>query len=194
MFRRVGSIAMITLFLLASGSPASASCIGYRDPDAEFRKALRTFEVVFVGEVVATSHANRTAEVAVLEVWRGPAMPSVVIVRGSEITDPNMRSSVDRYFTEGERLIFLPSGHASPFNDSACSFTRPYTPGLARLRPPGATVSSPPPQPDQVEPRTESASGWVPVTGVAGGILALTILAVAFRSRAVRNAASSSGR
>ena len=194
MIRRFGSIATITLFLLASGSPASASCIGHRDPDAEFRKALTTSEVVFVGEVVATAFANRQAEVVVLEVWRGPAIPSRVIVRGSEITDPNVYSSVDRYFTEGERLIFLPSGHASPFHDNACSFTRAYAAGIARLRPPGATVSSPPPQPDDVEPSIDSASGWMPVTAAAGAVLALTILAVVLRRRAVRNAASSSGR
>jgi len=189
MVRRIGSTVLIAWFVLIIGiTSASASCIGYRDPDAEFRKAVTSAPVVFVGDVVATSNNNRTADISVVEVWSGPRLPSRVLVRGSHVDEPNVYSSVDRYFTLGQRLLFVPGRDRSPFVDGACSSTREYTLEVAKLRPTDASSPAPSPlaAPD-VEDAVSPSSSWLAVTLGAVAVALISALAATLRRRALRH-------
>jgi hypothetical protein len=192
MVRWLCSTVLIAGVVLIIGiAPASASCIGYRDPTAEFRKAVMSAPVVFVGDVVATSNIARTADVSVVEVWRGSRLPSQVVVHGSLVDEPNSYTSVDRYFTVGRRLLFVPGSDRSPFKDGACSFTREYTDEVAKLRPTGATAPAPSPVAEPaVEDAVPSSPSLVTVTLGAVAIALASVLAATFRSRALKGGAN----
>jgi hypothetical protein len=124
---------------------AAASCAAGRP----FAQAITTADTVFLGMVVATTNGGRVARVRVDQVWRGLAIPAVVVVNGryagpgAPPDQPGWASSEDRHYLLGQRYLFLPLNDVSPFQDSPCTLTRPYTADLAREAP--AAVSAPDP-------------------------------------------------
>lgn len=114
---------------------AVASCVAPQP----LRQAVAHAPVVFVGTVIATRNNARTAVVRVDQVWRGPEMKHRVVVKGSPATG-SVITSVDRSFQTGVRYLFVPTPvtRTSPYQDNACTPTRPYTPKLAKFRPQSA--------------------------------------------------------
>jgi hypothetical protein len=90
--------------------------------------------VVFVGVVAAASDQNRTAQVSVEAVWKGPSLPARVQVDGSLVQGGNVMTSVDRRFQVGERYLFIAGGNqrGTVFEDTACSPTTVYDATVAR--------------------------------------------------------------
>jgi hypothetical protein len=117
---------------VAGVGPAAASCALSADPV----DAVNSAPILFVGKVTRVTNAARTAEVSVLEVWRGPDQPQVVVVHGGP--DGNAATSVDRTYEEGVTYLFFPSVAAgsTQMQDSACSNTTPYDNAISDLRPP----------------------------------------------------------
>lgn len=98
-------------------------------------EAIKEAEIVFVGTVVATANVDRTATVSVEEVWKGPAMPATVQVKGGG-DDPNTASSVDRSFQPGARYVFLPHlTQNGSLVDNSCSNTEVWDDSMAVFRP-----------------------------------------------------------
>ena len=92
--------------------------------------------IVFVGKVTRAFDRDRSADVTVLEVWRGPDQPATVTINGG-LSD-NEATSIDRTFVEGETYLFFP--YADPVSgkltDNSCSNTALYDNALSDLRPP----------------------------------------------------------
>jgi hypothetical protein len=113
---------------------AAASCAEPPPPV----QALEAAELVFVGTVVDLRNEQRTATVAVEEIWKGPAVPATVTVSGAQ--EPGVFTSVDRTFALGTTYVFiLPTARTHPetgaFVDNACSPTRRLDAELAALAP-----------------------------------------------------------
>ncbi|MGH2726824.1 MAG: hypothetical protein ACRDKS_07580, partial [Actinomycetota bacterium] len=150
---------LIAAMSLGAAGPAAASCFLPADAEGEFRKAVASHPIVFVGVVMGTQAQGRSAIVNVIEVWRGPDFPAQVVVNGSPALEPNAATSVDRTFTPGAKYLFLPEGNRSPFSDNSCSYTREFTPDLNQLRPAGARVVAGPPD--------QTPDGGFPTVAVA---------------------------
>lgn len=163
-------LAGLTLGLLPGA--ASASCAEFPPLGEHLDQA----EVVFVGTVVALTNLDRTAEVAVEEVWRGEGIPARVTVHGGE-DDPTMMTSVDRTFVAGTRYLFAATFDEGGLRDDSCTATREWSEDLAEFRP--TSVSTP-------EPAEGAASDGVPVPaiGIVLAVLAIGAVSVlAFRAR-----------
>jgi hypothetical protein len=138
--RLTAAAAMVSSALLlavfgasALANPAGASCVALPAlPDA-----IAQARFVFVGTVQSTTDADRTADVAVEEIWKGPSLPKRVEVRGSPVSDPGAQTSVDRRFEAGRRYLFVPldERRGSAFQDNACTSTTEYTPAVAQYAP-----------------------------------------------------------
>jgi hypothetical protein len=131
-----------TLAMLAAPAIALADCM-MPPPVAE---AVKTAEIVFVGTVTETSNRNSWATVQVEDVWKGPDVPALVVVKGGP--GGNAATSVDRTFEVGVKYLFFPylgnSTEPAPgrgieaevgLADNSCTNTTPWTPELADLRP-----------------------------------------------------------
>lgn len=97
-------------------------------------EAVQAADIVFVGTVAQTTNRNTWASVDVTEVWRGPDLPTAVIVRGGP--GGNAASSIDRAFEPGVTYLFFP--YADPelgLADNSCTSTTPWSEELAELRP-----------------------------------------------------------
>lgn len=141
--RRLGTALSlgVAFGLLAAPAVTLADCM-MPPPVAE---ALKNAEIVFVGTVTETSNRNSWATVAVEEVWKGPDVPAVVLIKGGP--GGNAATSVDRTFEAGVKYLFFPYiGNASDLPgrgvdaevglaDNSCTNTTPWVPELADLRP-----------------------------------------------------------
>ena len=102
-------------------------------------QALRAAPMIFIGKVITTTNQGRRASVRVLDIWRGGHILRRVTVGGSPSYGPEA-TSVDRTYRRGAIYLFIPSltRTTPPYDDNACSATRPYTARVAQYRPPGA--------------------------------------------------------
>ncbi len=127
----LGALLVAAVSLVAAPGPVDARCV----PPPPIEEAARRADVVIVGTVTAVAQEGRVATVAVAEIWRGPALPASVDVRGGP---GEGRTSVDRTFVAGTRYLFTlgiePDGQLT---DTACSATIEWDPGLGALRPAG---------------------------------------------------------
>jgi hypothetical protein len=124
-------LAAVAAVAVGAAGPALASCAVAPDPV----EAVNSAPILFVGKVTRVTNAGRTAEVSVLEVWRGPDQPQVVVVRGGP--DGNAATSVDRTYEEGVTYLFFPfvAAGSTELQDTSCSNTAPYDNALSDLRP-----------------------------------------------------------
>jgi hypothetical protein len=129
-----------TLAMLTAPAVTLADCM-QPPPVAE---AVKTAEVVFVGTVTETSNRNSWATVQVEDVWKGPDLPAVVLIKGGP--GGNAATSVDRTFEVGVKYLFFPllgnGTEPAPaidtqigLVDNSCTNTTPWVPELAGLRP-----------------------------------------------------------
>ena len=118
---------------------ARASCAG---PPPEPAVAIASASVAFVGSVESTSNANRVALVKVESVWRGPNLPTKVMVKGTP-AEAAGATSVDRTFATGTRYLFMPINNAPPFEDNSCTATQVYSGAIAGVAPADARPPDP---------------------------------------------------
>jgi len=119
----VGAIAVLT------PQPALASCAEIPDLETAFADA----DVVFIGVVTDLSNGDRTAEMQVEEVWKGPELPETVVVNGGP-GDSSTFTSVDRTYELGTYIVF-PVNSTSPFEDNACTLTQQTSTALDVINP-----------------------------------------------------------
>lgn len=128
-----GAVAAVAL--LASAGATGASCVL---PPGDVAPGWDDAELVIVGVVGRTEDHDRTASVAIDEIWRGPDLPAQVIVHGGFETGEAFTSG-DRTFDVGVRYVFdLVRDEDGRLQDNACSLTSPWSAELAALRPAGA--------------------------------------------------------
>ena len=166
---------------VAATPVARASCAG---PPTEPAVAIAAAPVAFVGTVEATSNGNRVALVRVESVWRGPNLPTKVIVKGTP-DEAAAATSVDRIFGPGTRYLFLPINFASPFEDNSCTATQVYSSAIANLAPADAR----PPDPLLNPASMTGASfpvAWATAAAV-GVVMALAIAWVLWSRRRYRS-------
>lgn len=138
-YRSLVAATLVVFVLLLPAAPASASCIEPPPLEEGYAQA----EVVFVGRVVQVTNNDRTAVVAVEEVWKGPDLPATVTVHGGP-NDPNVVTSVDRTFRPGT-YAFFPiswSSDLTQFEDNACTLTQTVSPALDVIAPGSAIPGS----------------------------------------------------
>jgi hypothetical protein len=126
-------MALAVAVVVAAAGPAAASCA---EP-VPLERSLGEARTAFVGTVVRTSNASRTAAVRVEKIWLGPRLARDVTVHGGP-QGAGVASSVDRTYREGERYLFVLDDQGSPFEDNSCSGTTLYTDRIAALEPVGA--------------------------------------------------------
>jgi hypothetical protein len=127
--RVIVSTLVVTGAITVAPQPALASCAEIPDLETAFADA----DVVFIGVVTELSNGNRTAEMQVEEVWKGPALPETVTVNGT----PDLSSSatsVDRTYELGSYIVF-PVNSTSPFEDNACTLTQRTSAALDVIAP-----------------------------------------------------------
>jgi hypothetical protein len=96
---------IVAALIVATGAPASASCVGSPSPSP----------YAFNGTVLSTGADGRIAEV-IAEDGRK------VEVRGTP--DASAVTTVDRTYQVGARYEFHPVNDSSPYEDNACTATR----------------------------------------------------------------------
>ena len=168
-------IAVMTLPLalwLIAPATASASCA----MPIPIEEAIRSAEVVITGTVTATDNQGRWASVEVHEIWRGPDLPSTVVIRGGP--GPGSGTSIDRTFTAGVRYLFVAGlDGQGGLTDNACSATTEMGAGDNALRPADFRT----PTPAEASPAGADLGGLVAPVGVAllvaAALLAMGLLA-----------------
>lgn len=161
----------LALWLLAPAS-ASASCA----VPIPIEEAIRSAEVVITGTVTSTENLGRWAAVEVHEIWKGPDLPSTVIIRGGP--GPGSATSIDRTFTAGARYLFVVSlDGQGGLTDNACSATTEMGAGDNALRPADFRT----PAPAETSDAEFDLGGMVAPIGVAllvaAALLAMGLLA-----------------
>lgn len=143
LFRRLRALAALAIVattgLLAAPSVALADCV----MPPPFEEAVKAADIILIGTVTEATNGNRWAIVSVEEIWRGPALPATVQIKGGP--DANAASSVDRSFEVGQRYIFfpymaedvepLPGVAAGVLGDNSCTSTQIWDEALAGFRP-----------------------------------------------------------
>lgn len=165
----LGLAVLASVMLLGAPSATIASCAMIPTID----NAVATAEIVVVGTVTSTSNANRWAEVAVQEVWRGPDMRTTIVVQGGPAG--NAMTSVDRSFQVGVTYVFFPNLDQSTgiFADNSCTSTTELTDDIERLRPADAR---PPLGGTSTAPTGFDVGSLLPV-GVALAVFAVLLVA-----------------
>lgn len=161
---RLASMTLPLALWLMVPMTASASCA----MPIPIEEAIRTGEVVITGTVISTENDGRWATVEVHEIWKGPDLPSTVIVRGGP--GPGSASSIDRSFTAGARYLFVASlDGQGGLSDNACSATTEMGAGDNALRPKDFRTPTP------VDP----SSAGVDLGGLVAPIVVALIVAAA---------------
>lgn len=165
--------------LIVTAGPAGASCV-LPPPLGE---VIASAPVVFVGTVVGFDGDERHAVVQPEEIWAGPDLDRVVVVRGAADDQPGVFTSVDRTFLLRRRYLFVPANTAPPFEDNACTATQVMTSEIESLRPADARPVST----AESEPAPDGAFPLAPALGAAA---AAVIATAAWLSTRRRNAGS----
>lgn len=150
----------LALWLIVPAT-ASASCA----MPIPIEEAIQTAQVVMVGTVTSTESQGRWATVEVEEIWQGPDLPALVVVRGGP--EPGAATSIDRTFTAGARYLFvLGLDGQGNLTDNACSATTEIGVGDHALRPADFRTMSP----------EDGAAEGVDLSGIVGpGVVALLV-------------------
>jgi len=158
--RRLATLtALVCVAALSMIPPATAlqACGDRTDLETEITQA----DVVFMGRVESTSDAGRTAEMAVMAVWKGDDLPPHVTVNGNTgATAANART-----FQQGGIYLIFPANDRPPFADDACTATRIYRPNGLVIPPDlvGAVGSASARAPVAESAEEETDGGGVPV-------------------------------
>ncbi len=175
------AVLLATLSAVVPAAPAGASC-------AERTEDPRPadYAQVFAGVVARTTNGGGAAEVQVVDVWYGPALPPRVVVVGGQLLR-GAQSSVDRSYTTGQSYgFFLYRGDDDVLRDNACTHTAPLA-SLLHVDPPGIR----PPDPGAAAP-TDPRSSFnrrdplvlvIASAASAGGLLFLVAAARRARQR-----------
>jgi len=115
---------IIAVPVVGLAAPAQASCFG----------TARVSAHKFTGTVTATSNNGRTATVRTDD-------GKTVTVIGSEVTEPNAFTTVDRSFEAGTRYEFHPVNDTDPYRDNACTATHAIGAGAEQPGTPGSKIS-----------------------------------------------------
>jgi hypothetical protein len=135
--KRAFAVLLAAVFAVVPAPPADASCA---ESDGVPRPA--DYAQVFAGVVERTTNGGGAAEVRVLDVWHGPALPPRVVVVGGQLVG-GAQSSVDRSYTTGQSYgFFLYRGDDYVLRDNACTPTAPLT-SLGEVDPPGIRLPDP---------------------------------------------------
>lgn len=165
---RMRAVWLLVGLPLVLAAPAAAASCAY--PHDSVR--LSEHELVFAGEVVGTSDGDRTAEVRVLDVWRGRDLPPQVVVFGGS---DDGQSSVDRVFESGRTYAFFAyEDEDGVLRDNACTATASLS-ERAAVDPAGVRA----PVPDAPAPADPRTPAWlwpagattVVVAAMAAGLL-----------------------
>jgi len=167
-------------FAVGGATTAHASCVQPRPLPDELSAA----HVVFIGTVVSVSDGGRQARVRVESIWKGPALPAYVDVRGSPVSGPNTATSVDRTYEPGRQYLFVPFNYSPPFEDNNCSATQPYTVGVAAYAPPDARAPHPATLADYAQNFVGRAWQTLVITAVVLVVVAAAV--IVWRRRALR--------
>jgi hypothetical protein len=171
--RRLLSGVAVAAALLLLPAPALADC----QPSLPLEQVVNDAPYVFVGRVSAVDAGGFSADVEVIEVWRGDVADRMVVDGG---LDPGSPAEDDRRFEAGLTYIFLPSLIDGHLVDSICSATTTWDEAtMAGLRPPEVTAPEPLPT---AAPASGLAGalgdyvGPVLVVSIIGGLLLVTVL------------------
>ncbi len=183
-------VLMVAVGALAVGASmdARASC-AIQQPSAG--EQLSAAHVVFVGTVVYTSDANRSARVKVESIWKGPGLPAYVDVRGeapgSGLTSA---SEADHTYQTGGRYLFAPLNSSSPFVDyGECgTLTQPYSDALAAYAPSDARGPAGVTTADLIENLV--GEYWWPSLPLLAVVVAAIVIAIAVARRRESRASS----
>ena len=170
--RALPALAVAAAILLVP-APVLADC----QPAPPLELAVKEAPVVFVGRVAAVDADGFSADVEVLEVWRGDVAIRMVVDGG---LDPSSPAEDDRRFEAGLTYIFLPASVDGHLVDSICSATTEWDEAtMAGLRPPELTPPEPVPttetQPGPLDGLGDLV-GPVLVVSIVGGLLLVTVL------------------
>lgn len=122
---------LVLAALVAVPGTASAAC----GAPPTLITAVEEAHTVFIGRTVEVTNRGRTAQMEVLQIWKGRDLPQFVTVAGGPAS-VNEISSDDRVFEAGRTYLVFPHNRTSPFTDDRCTATRFYDP------PPGGQIPS----------------------------------------------------
>ena len=190
---RMERLRLITVIALAVGllvpaSAASASCmLDERPIGAKIDEA----EIVFVGQVTGLRNGDRSAQFAVEEMWKGNVPPEVVVHGGPD--DPQMATSNDRTWADGQRYLVFPYTEGGRLMDNFCTPTVEWRPAFAKARPEGAVTRGETEEPSEpaaqgseddgddgataIDPVDPSATPWLPI-GIGVAVVAAALAGV----------------
>jgi hypothetical protein len=89
--------------------------------------AVEEAHTVFVGRTVEVTNRGRTAEMEVLQIWKGRDLPQFVTVTGGSASATEVDSN-DRIFENNRTYLVFPQNRTSPFTDDRCTATRFFDP------------------------------------------------------------------
>lgn len=147
--RVFAAIALVAGLVVVPATTAHAQC----GPSRTIEESLASVEVAFIGRVVDRSNRDRTAEMQVLEIWKGPRLPQLVTVNGGP-KDLDQQTSIDRSFLLNQTYLVMPANDREPFQDSLCSGTQLWST-------PNGTI------PEHLQ---EAAGNEVPITFAPGDV------------------------
>ncbi|MBA2725106.1 MAG: hypothetical protein H0U53_03875 [Actinobacteria bacterium] len=126
--------------IFLSPTHAVASC-GIAPPVPE---AIEQARHVFVGEVVELKNDQRTALVAVTDVWKGDVPERVEVHGGMRLPqDPDTYTSIDRTYDLNKTYLFFPSEREENYFRDICTRTSVMRQRFLRFRPQDASTPSP---------------------------------------------------
>ncbi len=119
--RVLGGILLIIATILVAPGTASAAC----GAAPTLITAVEEATTVFVGRTVEVANRGRTAQMEVLQIWKGRDLPQYVTVVGGSASATEAGSN-DRIFENGRTYLVFPHNRTSPFTDDRCTATRLY--------------------------------------------------------------------
>ena len=119
--RVFGGVLLIVVSIVAAPGTASAAC----GAAPTLISAVEEAHTVFVGRTVEVSNRGRTAQMEVLQIWKGRDLPQYVTVAGGSASVTEIDSN-DRIFENGRTYLVFPDNRTSPFTDDRCTATRLY--------------------------------------------------------------------
>jgi hypothetical protein len=170
--RRLLSGAVVFAAVLLAPGPALADCQAL-----PFEEAIKGSEFVFIGRVSSVDAGGFSADVEVIEVWRGDVADRTVVDGG---LDPASPAEDDRQFELGVTYLFMPTSVEGHLVDSICSATTPWDEkAMAGFRPPEAQAPEPlPTNAGEAGPLSGLGAllGPVLMVSIIGGLLLVTVL------------------
>ena len=119
--RVFGGILLVMASIVVAPGTASAAC----GAPPSLITAVEEAHTVFIGRVVQVDNGGRTADMEVVQVWKGRDLPQFVAVAGGSASATEVGSN-DRSFENGRTYLVFPHNRTSPFTDDRCTATRFY--------------------------------------------------------------------